>query len=118
MLSWTPCNRHWRNTRLDLGSHWRARWRWQLATNGPAAPKGRRMPQRALLGELSSAAHYAWRGSRLLAGFVRGRPIHCIVQVSNRCNLTCGFCSFWERPAHPQDEMTVEDFEVISAKLA
>jgi len=76
------------------------------------------MTQGALLGELSSAAHYAWRGGRLLAGFVRGRPIHCIVQVSNRCNLTCGFCSFWERPAHPQDEMSVEDFEVISAKLA
>src|SRR5205814_8429564 len=40
------------------------------------------------------------------------------VQVSNRCNLTCGFCSFWERPAHPRDEMTVPEFEGISAKLA
>src|SRR5205814_2178885 len=55
---------------------------------------------------------------RLLAGFPAKRPIDCIVQVSNRCNLTCGFCSFWERPAQPEDEMTVQDFEVISAKLA
>lgn len=58
------------------------------------------------------------RGARLLAGFVRGRPIHCVVQVSNRCNLACGFCSFWERPAAPRDEMTVADFEVLSDKLA
>jgi MoaA/NifB/PqqE/SkfB family radical SAM enzyme len=64
------------------------------------------------------AAGAALRGGRLLVGFVTGRPIHCIVQVSNRCNLTCGFCSFWERPAHRRDEMTVNDFEAISAKLA
>src|SRR5262249_31399521 len=28
------------------------------------------------------------------------------------------FCTFWENPAHREDEMTLEDFEVISAKLA
>jgi MoaA/NifB/PqqE/SkfB family radical SAM enzyme len=55
---------------------------------------------------------------RLAHGFVAGRPIHCIVQVSNRCNLTCSFCSFWERPAKPSDEMSAADFEIISAKLA
>src|SRR2546423_4502172 len=71
-----------------------------------------------VLSNAAAAAGYAWRGGRLLAGFVRKRPIHCIVQVSNRCNLTCGFCSFWERPAQRRDEMTVQDFEVISAKLA
>jgi MoaA/NifB/PqqE/SkfB family radical SAM enzyme len=65
-----------------------------------------------------NAASYAWRGARLLEGFLLRRPIHCIVQVSNRCNLTCGFCSFWERPARREDEMTLEDFEIISAKLA
>lgn len=64
------------------------------------------------------AAHHAWRGGRLLGGFVAGRPVHCIVQVSNLCNLSCGFCSFWEHPAPRQDEMTLDDFEVISAKLA
>jgi MoaA/NifB/PqqE/SkfB family radical SAM enzyme len=40
------------------------------------------------------------------------------VQVSNRCNLTCGFCSFWERPADHKDEMELADFETISSKLA
>lgn len=67
---------------------------------------------------LLDAATYAFRGARLIEGFVRGRPIHCIVQVSNRCNLTCGFCSFWERPARREDELTLNDVEVISAKLA
>jgi MoaA/NifB/PqqE/SkfB family radical SAM enzyme len=67
---------------------------------------------------LPPAVGFAWRGARLLGGFLRGRPVHAIVQVSNRCNLTCGFCSFWERPARREDELTVADFEVVSAKLA
>jgi MoaA/NifB/PqqE/SkfB family radical SAM enzyme len=67
---------------------------------------------------IAAAASYAYRGLRLIEGFVRGRPVHCIVQVSNRCNLSCGFCSFWERPARREDEMSLADFEVISAKLA
>src|SRR5262245_22442283 len=67
---------------------------------------------------VSALLNYGWRGARLLEGFVAKRPIHCIVQVSNRCNLTCGFCSFWERPAARHDEMTLDDFETISAKLA
>lgn len=66
---------------------------------------------------LPGPAHL-WRGARLLSGFLRGGPVHAIVQVSNRCNLTCGFCSFWERPARRQDELTVSDFEIVSAKLA
>ncbi len=68
--------------------------------------------------QMAQAADYAYRGMRLIQGFMLGRPIHCIVQISNRCNLTCGFCSFWERPLRREDEMTVADIEVISAKLA
>ena len=80
---------------------------------------GRSLPL-ATDGQSAAAAllNYGWRGARLLEGFFRKRPIHCIVQVSNRCNLSCGFCSFWERPAPRHDEMTVADFETISAKLA
>jgi MoaA/NifB/PqqE/SkfB family radical SAM enzyme len=61
---------------------------------------------------------YLQRGGRLLYGFVAKKPIHAIIQVSNRCNLTCGFCSFWENPARPADELTTADFETISGKLA
>ena len=67
---------------------------------------------------MKDVLNYGLRGLRLLEGFVRKKPIHCIVQVSNRCNLSCGFCSFWERPADRKDELTLDDFEVISAKLA
>lgn len=58
------------------------------------------------------------RSVRLFWGYLCRRHIHCTVQVSNRCNLTCGFCSFWERPAPPRDEMVLSDFVVIAAKLA
>lgn len=68
--------------------------------------------------QMAQAADYAYRGMRLIQGFMLGRPIHCIVQVSNRCNLSCGFCSFWERPLRREDEMNIGDFEMISAKLA
>jgi MoaA/NifB/PqqE/SkfB family radical SAM enzyme len=61
---------------------------------------------------------YARRGGRLLLGFVARRPIHAIIQVSNRCNLTCGFCSFWENPARASDELTTDNFETISGKLS
>lgn len=67
---------------------------------------------------LPDAESYARRGGRLLYGFVAKRPIHAIVQVSNRCNLTCGFCSFWENPARTVDEMTTADFATLSGKLA
>jgi MoaA/NifB/PqqE/SkfB family radical SAM enzyme len=85
--------------------------------------RGRSLPRAGDAAASSGSAvaallNYGWRGGRLLEGFFRKRPIHCIVQVSNRCNLSCGFCSFWERPAPRHDEMTVADFETISAKLA
>lgn len=67
---------------------------------------------------VSQGVDDARRGIRLLHGFVARRPIHAIVQVSNRCNLTCGFCSFWENPARKSDELTTNDFATISGKLA
>lgn len=67
---------------------------------------------------LTAAVDRARRGGRLLAGFVTGGPVHCIVQLSNLCNLSCGFCSFWERPARREHEMTTADIEVLSDKLA
>lgn len=65
-----------------------------------------------------SVLNHAWRGARLLNGFVRGQPMHAIIQVSNLCNLSCGFCSFWENPADKRHEMRLEDIEVISSKLS
>ncbi|MEZ4361568.1 MAG: radical SAM protein [Kofleriaceae bacterium] len=61
---------------------------------------------------------YLARGARLLGGFVARRPIHAIIQVSNRCNLTCSFCSFWANPARPEHELTLADLQTLSDKLA
>lgn len=72
----------------------------------------------ARLRELVSATRDTVRTARLYHGFLTKRPILCIVQVSNRCNLTCGFCSFWQNPAPREHELTTEDFDVISSKLA
>jgi MoaA/NifB/PqqE/SkfB family radical SAM enzyme len=41
-----------------------------------------------------------------------------LVQVTNRCNLTCSFCDFWPNPAHPREELTTADFEKLSDQLA
>ena len=58
------------------------------------------------------------RDLRLLSGIMFGKGIECIVQVTNRCNMHCGFCEFWSNPAHPLDELTLEDFERLSNSLA
>lgn len=68
--------------------------------------------------QVARGVDHARRGLRLLYGFVARRPIHAIVQVSNRCNLTCGFCSFWENPARRSDELAVDDFATLGGKLA
>lgn len=69
-------------------------------------------------GNLLSAANLAWRNARLIEGFLLQRPVHCVVQVSNRCNLSCGFCSFWEHPVERREEMTIADFERVAAELS
>ncbi len=67
---------------------------------------------------LRNAARTSSKAGRFTLGLVSGRPVHCIVQVSNRCNLSCGFCSFWENPAHRDHGLTTADFATIANKLA
>jgi MoaA/NifB/PqqE/SkfB family radical SAM enzyme len=56
------------------------------------------------------------------AGFAwtlaRKRPFSILVQVTNRCNLTCSFCDFWPNGAPPSQELTVGDYQRVSAELA
>ena len=39
------------------------------------------------------------RDLRFAAGILRRRPFSALVQVTNRCNMTCGFCDFWPHVA-------------------
>ena len=45
------------------------------------------------------------------------RPFQCLLQVTNRCNMRCGFCDFWPNGAKDA-ELTLEEFAAVSGALA
>lgn len=51
-------------------------------------------------------------------GLWKKAPFNLLVQVTNRCNLTCSFCDFWPNGAHPGQELTLADFERLGDELA
>lgn len=51
-------------------------------------------------------------------GLVRRRPFSVLIQLTNRCNMKCSFCSFWSQGAHPNEEVTLEDYRRIAAQMA
>lgn len=57
------------------------------------------------------------RDASLLAGIARRRPFNVLIQVTNRCNMRCSFCTFWSNGAHPRDELTVADYERLEGEL-
>jgi MoaA/NifB/PqqE/SkfB family radical SAM enzyme len=64
-----------------------------------------------------------WLGSigkdaRFAAGLLRRKPFNCLIQVTNRCNLTCSFCEFWSNPAKKHEELSLGDFERLGDELA
>ncbi len=58
------------------------------------------------------------RDMRFAAQLLGGHPFQVLVQVTNRCNLTCSFCDFWPNGAHPREELTTEDFRKLADQLA
>lgn len=46
------------------------------------------------------------------------RPFSALVQVTNRCNLTCGFCDFWPHPAPEGGELDPAEFRRVAAEMA
>lgn len=55
------------------------------------------------------------------AGFVRTilaqRPFSVLIQVTNRCNLTCPFCDFWPN-GDLRAELSLADYQRLAAALA
>ncbi|MBK9037221.1 MAG: radical SAM protein [Myxococcales bacterium] len=51
-------------------------------------------------------------------GVARRRRFQVLVQVTNRCNMTCDFCDFWPNGVAPQQELTVADFARLADELA
>lgn len=58
------------------------------------------------------------RDARFGMGLLSGAPFSCLMQITNRCNMTCSFCDFWPHPAPKQDELTVEEFARLSDELS
>jgi radical SAM protein with 4Fe4S-binding SPASM domain len=54
----------------------------------------------------------------MIATFVAGRVAHANVQITNRCNMRCGFCTFPERAVGPRDELTLAEWRKVSRRLA
>jgi MoaA/NifB/PqqE/SkfB family radical SAM enzyme len=52
------------------------------------------------------------------ATVLRRRPFQCFVQVTNRCNMRCGFCDFWPNGAHPSEELTVAEYRTLADEMA
>jgi MoaA/NifB/PqqE/SkfB family radical SAM enzyme len=52
------------------------------------------------------------------AGLLKKKPFHCLVQVTNRCNMQCSFCDFWPNAAPKRDELTSAEFWRVSDELS
>lgn len=50
-------------------------------------------------------------------GLARKRPFQLLLQVTNRCNMTCDFCDFWPNGVAPKLELSTADFERLAAEL-
>jgi len=50
-------------------------------------------------------------------GIARRRPFQLLLQVTNRCNMTCDFCDFWPNGVAPKLELSLADFERLAAQL-
>ncbi len=57
------------------------------------------------------------RDLRFAAGLLRKRPFQVLLQVTNRCNMTCDFCDFWPH-GDKAGELGVADYAKLSDDLA
>lgn len=50
-------------------------------------------------------------------GLARKKPFQLLLQVTNRCNMTCDFCDFWPNGVAPKLELTTADFQRLAREL-
>lgn len=58
------------------------------------------------------------KDTEFAAGVALRRPFNCLVQLTNRCNMTCSFCDFWPNVASRHEELTLADYERLSDELS
>jgi MoaA/NifB/PqqE/SkfB family radical SAM enzyme len=69
------------------------------------------------LDRLGDEVQTARLGTKLLYGFVRQHPFLCNWQVTYRCNLRCGICSFWRDPPSAADELSTAEVAQVVERL-
>jgi MoaA/NifB/PqqE/SkfB family radical SAM enzyme len=55
---------------------------------------------------------------RFAAGVALKRPFQCLVQVTNRCNMTCSFCDFWPHGVASDKELSLDDYQRVATELS
>ncbi len=67
--------------------------------------------------KLGADAGRAARDARFALGLARQRPFQVLLQVTNRCNMTCDFCDFWPNGVPPAQELTLGDYQRLAREL-
>lgn len=57
------------------------------------------------------------KDARFALGLARRRPFQLLLQVTNRCNMTCDFCDFWPNGVAPHRELSLTDFRELARQL-
>jgi MoaA/NifB/PqqE/SkfB family radical SAM enzyme len=70
-----------------------------------------------MLDRIDRGVHYAFRSARLMRNMALGRPIHCNLQVTYRCNFKCAICDFWKTEHKKSEELSLADIRLIGQKL-
>jgi len=63
---------------------------------------------------LEREARTAAKGAKLLYGMARERPFLCNWQITYRCNLSCGICSFWRDPPSSREELDLDGVRAVA----
>ena len=58
------------------------------------------------------------RDARFMKTIALRRPFSVLLQVTNRCNMSCSFCDFWPNAAPKKEELTLADYTRIAGELA
>jgi MoaA/NifB/PqqE/SkfB family radical SAM enzyme len=67
--------------------------------------------------KLGREVQTAAKGAKLLYGIARERPFLCNWQITYRCNLSCGICSFWRDPPSVREELDLDGVRAVAERL-
>ncbi len=70
-----------------------------------------------LLDDARAVLDRSRRDARFALGLARRRPFQVLLQITNRCNMTCDFCDFWPNGVPPAQELTVADYQRVAREL-